>query len=540
MNTRPEKRWLISISIFLILITTIPYLLGYFFEGSDWKFTGFLFGVEDGNSYIAKMLNGANGDWLFRTPYTTMEQTGLIVFLPFILLGKLTSQPGQHDQLVAIYHIFRWIGIFLFVFSSYDFISLFLEKSTYKKAAVLIISCGGGLGWLYFVGLQSIWGENLPLEFYSPESFGFLEIFGLPHLAFARALLLWGLTEYLRDPFSFWDKKKVISTCLIWFLIGFFQPLTISIGWILITAHLIAVWIFQFNKKRINQKEDFVEWNEYLHRGIVIAGSSCFWIIYNGIIFLRDPFAKIWMGQNYLPSPPIFSYLLAYAWMMPFVLIGVFVLFKNRKSRDIFLLIWVFLLPILAYAPVNVQRRLPEGYWTAIVIIALTGIYKIASERKWILNLIVIPTFISTLFFISGSILTILHPGLPAFIPRTEVECYKKMNQLKKTKDVVLADKITSNSLPAWANIRTLIGHGPESALKEEIELLVDRFLKGLMTSQDQIEFLEEYQVKFLFWGINEQKIGVWNPDSDPLLKLAFVGSGCRIYSVTNNRPEND
>jgi hypothetical protein len=536
MNVQPDKKWLISLAIFLIIITTIPYLIGYFIEGSGWKFTGFLFGVEDGNSYIAKMLNGANGDWLFRTPYTAMEQAGFVAFLPFILLGKLTSQPGQHDQLVAIYHIFRWVGIFLFVFASYDFISLFLEKTSYKKAAVLIVTCGGGLGWLYFVGLQPLWGENLPLEFYSPESFGFLEIFGLPHLAVARALLLWGLVTYLRDPFSAWDRKKILIAGLIWFSIGFFQPLTISIGWLLISAHLAVGWIIQFVQKRTNKKTAIGEWKEYFRRGVIIAGSSFVWVLYNGIVFLNDPFAKIWMGQNYLPSPPVLSYLLAYVWMMPFVLIGIVDLIKKGKSQDIFLIIWVFLLPILAYAPVNVQRRLPEGYWLAIVIIAMIGLIKIAAERKKVLSLVVVPTFLSSLIFISGSTLTVLHPGLPAFIPRSEVDCYKKMNELIKSKDVVLASKITSNSLPAWANVRTLIGHGPESALKEEIEPQVDKFLKGLMTSQEQMKFLDEYRVKFLFWGINEQKIGDWNPASDRLLKLSYDGSGCRIYSNTNAR----
>ncbi|MGD8633386.1 MAG: hypothetical protein PVF85_07435, partial [Anaerolineales bacterium] len=52
------------------ILTSIPYVLGFAAQGSDWAFTGFVFGVEDGNSYIAKMLLGSSGDWLFRSPYS--------------------------------------------------------------------------------------------------------------------------------------------------------------------------------------------------------------------------------------------------------------------------------------------------------------------------------------------------------------------------------------------------------------------------------------------------------------------------------------
>ena len=55
---------------------------GFWLQGSDWRFTGFFIGVEDGNSYIAKMLSGTAGNWIFRTPYTAYPQNGFLAFLP--------------------------------------------------------------------------------------------------------------------------------------------------------------------------------------------------------------------------------------------------------------------------------------------------------------------------------------------------------------------------------------------------------------------------------------------------------------------------
>jgi hypothetical protein len=57
-----ERRWVLGFAVVVLLITTLPYLLGFWLQGKEWVFTGFVFGVEDGNSYIAKMLSGGQVD----------------------------------------------------------------------------------------------------------------------------------------------------------------------------------------------------------------------------------------------------------------------------------------------------------------------------------------------------------------------------------------------------------------------------------------------------------------------------------------------
>ena len=102
-----SRKWVLIWAGIVFGITFIPYLLGFAIQGEDWRFSGFVFGVEDGNSYIAKMINGANGDWLFRTPYTTLKQPGILAFIPYLLLGKLSAGLGQHEQLLALFQGFR-------------------------------------------------------------------------------------------------------------------------------------------------------------------------------------------------------------------------------------------------------------------------------------------------------------------------------------------------------------------------------------------------------------------------------------------------
>ena len=58
---------------------------------------GFIFAVEDGNSYIAKMLSGVQGAWLFRTPYTSMQQGGVLM-----LRGRYLQIPPAPLSIIIV------------------------------------------------------------------------------------------------------------------------------------------------------------------------------------------------------------------------------------------------------------------------------------------------------------------------------------------------------------------------------------------------------------------------------------------------------
>ena len=183
-------------------------------------FTGFILGVEDGNSYIAKMLSGSAGSGCSARHITAYPQSGVLAFLPYILLGKLASPAGRHEQLVALFHLFRWIAIIIYAFAAYDFISIFIREIRLRRTAISLIFFGGGLGFLAAFGMKWSGFGGLPLEFYSPESFGFLAVFGLPHIAAGRAFLLWGLGRILKykTSHSLWREVMFIAAC--WTLLG--------------------------------------------------------------------------------------------------------------------------------------------------------------------------------------------------------------------------------------------------------------------------------------------------------------------------------
>jgi len=233
MTPRERRAFWAYAGVFL-LITSLPYVIGFEVQGDDWVFSGFVFGVEDGNSYIAKMRLGMEGHWLFRTPYTVMPQRGTLAFLPYLILGKLASPPAAHLQLVSLFHLFRVAATLFALFATYRFMATFLEEAAWRLWATALATLGGGLGWMLLLIGRTFDGSQPPLEFISPETFGFLAYLGLPHIALGRGLLLLALRAYLVGASG---SRKGWLGGLALLAAGLAQPLALVAGFVAIGAH---------------------------------------------------------------------------------------------------------------------------------------------------------------------------------------------------------------------------------------------------------------------------------------------------------------
>lgn len=531
MVARSEKRWLVCFAAIVLAITTLPYLIGYFTQGTSWLFSGFVFGVQDGNSYIAKMLSGANGAWLFKTPYTAYPQVGFLSFLPYLLLGKLTTPPAQHEQLVALFQIFRWVAGLFFIVSSYYFVSIFVEDLKLRRLATAVICLGGGLGWIFALGGQFLWKANLPLEFYSPETFGFLSLFGLPHLAMARALMLLGLRRFLLN--TDFSVRSVIKSGWPWLAIGFFQPLTAVTGLSLIAVYLLLAGLLVLAKKGVHFNFDLADWKKSFMNALIAVGFSAPLVVYTFIAFLVDPFLKGWAQQNIILSPPPGDYLLAFGELLPFALVGVYVAFKQSDIKPFFLLAWVLAFPVMAYAPYNLQRRLPDGIWVSIVCLAMMGYVILKPGWRRVAIIAFASSFLTTLLLFSGSINAVLSPSSQLFIASDEVAAFRVLPTTASSKSVVLASFDTSNALPAWANVETLTGHGPESINFRVINPEVEQFFMDTTSDQDRLDLIHTFNIGFVIWGPNEKALGQWNPNYDNFLTKIYENAEYSVFKVT-------
>lgn len=540
MVTRQERRWVFNFAIAVLIITSLPYVLGYWAQNDEWVFSGFVFGVEDGNSYIAKMLNGAAGDWLFRTPYTAYPQQGMVVYMPYLLLGKLVGGAAQHEQMLALYQLFRWLGGFLSIWATYDFLALYVGEVRLRRWGTVLATVGGGLGWLSVLGLQGLWHKGLALEFYSPETFGFLQVYGLPHLAVGRAMLLWGLRGYLLSSDALHPLRTGMKVGLFWVVLGLMQPMTVLIGWGVIGLHgLIVALVWRLGK---NQSPDWVRWRRSVTVAIGMGLVSAPMVLYTIVALQIDPQMRSWHAQNLILSPPVLDYILAFGLVLPLAWVGGQQLVTSRSWSGWLAVGWVCVFPFLAYAPYNLQRRLPEGVWVAWVALLVVGLMRVSQRwQERLLRFVYLPTVLSAVILVAGGAMLAVQRSPQVFRPAAEVQAYDFLAQNAQHGDVVLASFQVANYLAAWAPVRVVIGHGPESANLRELSSRVDRFYSADGTDEERRLLLDEFSVRYVFWGPGERACPTqtdcvtwksWNPAEANYLQLVYSSGAYQIFAV--------
>src|SRR5579859_162599 len=126
--TRQEWRNVVLFALAVMFLTTIPYLVGAAAQRPEARFGWFLFGTVDGNSYLAKMREGAVDGWLFHIAYTSEAHAGAVLFTPYLAGGKLAalfvspSSPDFVNAMFVVFHSSRILFGVLLILVIYRFI----------------------------------------------------------------------------------------------------------------------------------------------------------------------------------------------------------------------------------------------------------------------------------------------------------------------------------------------------------------------------------------------------------------------------------
>ena len=247
-----EYRFVFIFGVIALIVTSIPYIFGASLATEERVFGGFVYAIEDCYSYLAKMRQGAGGAWLFHIAYTPEPHRGTF-FFPFnLMLGKMAaSLPGGDltTRMVLVYHGARVFFGLLLLLTVYRFLAAFTERVMVRRLAWLMVTFGGGLGWLLVAVGQPGWLGSMPLDFILPEGFTFLVLYGFPHIALARSLLLGGILCLMRawevpNPESrITALKWAALTGALWLVMGLIVPFYVPMAWVVMGVAWLALGI---------------------------------------------------------------------------------------------------------------------------------------------------------------------------------------------------------------------------------------------------------------------------------------------------------
>jgi hypothetical protein len=534
-----EWRWLVAMSAVVLVVLSIPYLVGWLSATPQAHFSGFIFGLEDMYSYLAKMRFGARDGWEFRLVYTSEPHSGGLVFLPFLALGKLTALISGRgaavstSSLLLSFHVARLVCGALLLVTVYHFIAEFVSRIGLRRLAWAIAVIGGGLGWLEVMLTGPIVAGRLPpVEFYVPEAFTMLILSGLPHLALGRSLLLIGwLALFKATDRHAW--RLAVGAGLAWLGMGLCVPFYTGLLGILVATWLSGLWIMTRHIPL-----------EVAALAAIAGILPAAYFAYNAWLFSSNPVFAVWASQNLLPSPPPFEYMVAFGVLIALAVPGVLWLLKNGiNRRSVLLLAWPPSAAMMVYLPINVQRRLLEGVIVPLGILAAMGVIYLFETRSggrlWtrVAAITLLAALVpSMLFLVVGEAAVVSQPGSTLFRSSDELTALQWLADHAPADSVVLSTRPPGMLLPAYAPVRVYVGHGPETIHSQAKTLEAIHFFGDGLIDDQRLKLLHANDIRFVWIGPEENALacqtqGCFDPQRLGLTEV-FRSGAVRIEEV--------
>jgi hypothetical protein len=213
-----EDRWALWITGLTLLLTIIPYLIGYSLSnGRHYLWLGY--NLDDACVYLAWMRQAAQGHLRQHNLFTTVPQPGMFPNPLFFLMGLIAHL--LHLPLIAVFHLARIVAGFALLWVVWLLLKSTLSSMLARKAAFLFVCFSAGFGWLPLFW-PSDGGVNIfrtPVDAWQPEAITFLSLYLSPLFAFSMLLQVAFLLLLLRaEQAQSW--KLSVAAGLIGLLIG--------------------------------------------------------------------------------------------------------------------------------------------------------------------------------------------------------------------------------------------------------------------------------------------------------------------------------
>jgi hypothetical protein len=521
VTDRREWRWVTLWAIIIVAVVSLPNLYGMALSSPAAEFSGFVIGVEDGHSYLAKMEQGRAGNWLFRVTYTSEEHPRALFFPYYLLLGHLAQAANLDSRLVM--SLSRVLTVFFELFTFYAFTAYFTASVTIRRVAFLLFGWTSGLGWLWLL----LGRPELPIDFWVPDASFFLSAISTPHMPLGQALGLWFIifgVEFL-DHGRWRNGLLAAATGL---LMALLQPYRLGM---LALPGLYFLW----QVYRRHQKF----WPGAL-RLMAIVLPAVPYLLYGAWVFYTNPAFIGWRMQNSTLTPGPGLLVLGFGLIIPLAMVGLWQSAPAGLQHRVILVIWLVSVPIFVYLPIDIQRRFLHGYQVPLAIMGAVGLVclttKITSQTRRTVAMggVIILMAASNLFLLVGSLLTVSTRTEPIFIvsPRpAEIDWLTA----HAPGAVVLSAYRTGNVLPAYAPVRVFVGHPVETVQSEEKQQLTARFFTAAATDEWRRQLLAEYRIDLVFFGPHEQALGDFSPAAAPYLRRVFDNNTVQIYAVEHH-----
>jgi hypothetical protein len=495
-----EWRWVITVSIVIITLISIPFFWALWVDASnpDVAFTGLLFNPIDGGTYLSKIELGKAGFWRTYFQHSPLADEGAYLDILYTGLGNLSRYLGLSN--ILTFHAARLFSVFLMCLALYQFGSVVWRRVRTRRLFFVWLMFGSGFGWLLTI-LNVTASPDLTI----PEAFPLYSALVNAHfpLAFAMIAISAGIIIRAFRP-GFKEDPNVQN--------GGLTLLLSTLGLAVIAPHavvsitsglglMIAIKVIASRKLEIRP-----------FRWLMVMVLPAVPIALYYMAEVRyNPAVAAWSAQNVTLTPNPMIYFAGYGIPLLVALPSIYRAVRNfEPDGDQFMLLWLLSIFVLVYIPVDPQRRFSIGAMIPITYFAIRTLDSLRQRTKRVTQ----QNRIAAALIGSSSLtymLLIFALGLfsasatedPLFyIDADYRSAFAWIHEDGTPQDVVLADPTISVWVPGKAGTRVIYGHPYETINAEYNEAQLEGWLDA-DTSDDPLcaDVLSEFAVDYVVIG---------------------------------------
>lgn len=501
-----EWRWVIFVGCALILLTFAPLLWVALTGTAEWQFMGALHNYLDGATYISKMVQGYNGNWLIFFQHTPEQYSGAFLQVLYPLLGHIARISAVPP--IVMFHVAR-VGASLFMYVAlYHFGATIWTKVRARRVFFITASVGAGFGWLLMPLTLDIRFPDITLA----EAFPLFSTYFNVHfplttgcLALLAALLVMAFRPGAdQDPTI--DRLQPAAAVLSVVLALLYPQALVPFG----AAAVLYALITWRTERAIPAR--IVRWLlALILPALPIAA-------YYVLAVASNEGLAAWNRQNVTETPPPLILIAGFGIPLLIALPGIYRGIRRfERDGDRLILLWLACMVIAIYIPVNIQRRFAVGMMIPIAYFATRAVEDVwlprisRRQRGFAFALLTVVIAISPIFML-------FYPVLPAvlgnpqqavgiFLERDYALAYRWLDARTSEDDVVLAAPVVGTWLPGWAGAKVVYGHPYETLDAEAKRQAVEAWYAGA-SNADCAALLDRYDVRYVLYGIEERAFG--------------------------------
>ena len=545
---KKEWRLIIWMIIFIILLTTLPYVYGWLQTPLGRTYTG-LHSLTPGDThvYFSWMEQVKQGHFISKDLYTSEPQRRILLNSFWSIEGLLAKWSGLNNNL--IFQFSRILLIPFFIILLYLLGAFIFKDKLWRKVNFIFLLFASGAGVSISIILPgSVYAKgwyNWPLDLWAPESNNLLTMFQSPHLILSTMLIILILAlAFLAYEKNNWRYSLLAG--LLSLIELQFHPFHAPTIFGVMAAYFLIQLIINLKKLKLKKEYLFGIIKHSLIILLISLPSISYWLW----LELTDFVTQIRTYQNVCLTPSLWVTLVSYGFLIPLSLWAIYNFIKKHQLNNlkIFLTVWFVTQFILLYFPFAFQRRLMQGLQIPLIILAVYGLQSIYNNLKqrlanknfnfYIKNTSLMVILFILLFTSSNVYNWIREMAVFAetyrqlYINNDVVAGYNWLKHNTLPENVILTDLYNGNLIPGRIGHKVYIGHGVETLFFDSKLQQMVWFYSINNLDNKKINFLKHNKISYIFYSPNEKGIGDFEPKKKPYLKKVFQQGETKIYKV--------